>query len=196
MKKNGKCECARPATPAAAACGKREAGDISRNRKTYLNRLEDAGLTKPPVVAKPKQPTQVELARIAAELSKAYPGASPGELAGRAVEFWNATGSTMFIGEMAEFLVKGVCYFDADDWGIHCRSLVALFDDAKGAVPGQSSRKYFRESTKQAQVKAGGSAPGLDKGEPRGARRGGHPGAVPREVRDRGDPFYQALGAL
>ena len=154
MKKNGKCDCGRPAAPAVAAC-EREAGDSSRNRKMYLTRLEEAGLTKAPTAAKRKAPNQVELARIAAELSKAYPGASPGELAGRAMEFWNATGSTMFVEQMAEYLVRGVCYFDREDWEAHCRTLVALFDDAKGAVPGQSPSKYFRESNKQARVKAG-----------------------------------------
>lgn len=154
MKKNGKNECARPATPAAAA-EQREEGDSSRNRKTYLNRLEDMGLTTPPVAAKVKAPRHAVLAQLAATLSKDSPGTSAGELVGRAMEIWNASASAMFIEDLAGFVVRGVCYFDEADWETHCRSLVALFDDAKGAVPGQNSSNYSRESIIQAQVKAG-----------------------------------------
>jgi len=156
MKKSGKSECARPAAPAASACGERVTGDSSRNRKTYENRLDDMGLTKPPVAAAAKVPSQVELAQLAATLAKdSTAQASAGELAGRALEIWNASASAVFVEQMAAFVVKGVCVFDETDWGAHCRSLVALLDDSNGAVPGLSSSEHFRESLKQAQVKAG-----------------------------------------
>ena len=156
MKKSGKSACERPASASSATSEKRETGDESRNRKTYLNRLEDAELTKPPVQGTAKPPSHVELAQLAASLAKdASAQASAGELAGRALEIWNASVSAMFVEEMAAFVVKGVCIFDEEDWRTHCRALVALFDDAKGAVPGQSTSAHFRESNKQAQAKAG-----------------------------------------
>jgi hypothetical protein len=168
MKKNGKCECARPATPAAGACEKREAGDSSRNRKIYLNRLEDMELTEPPVAAKVKAPKHAELAQLAATLAKDSPGTSAGELVGRAMEIWNASASAMFIEGLAGFVVRGVCYFDEADWGTHCRSLVALLDDARGAVPGQSTAEQFNASARRAQAKAGEAVAHLWRQDQRG----------------------------
>ncbi len=169
MKTNGKHECAQAATPAAATCGERAASDGSRNRKTYENRLEELGLTKPPVAPVAKTPSHKDLAQLAATLAKDAPGkASAGELAGQALEIWKATASAVFVEEMAGFVVKGLCVFDGEDWKRHCRSLVALLDDARGAVPGQSTSEQFKESARRAQVKAGEAVAHLWKQEQRG----------------------------
>jgi hypothetical protein len=167
MKKNGNCECGQVVTPTAGAHGKREPTDSERNRKTYLGRLEEMKLTEPPVAARAKAPTHAEVARLAAALSKETPGASPNELAARAVEIWNASARAMFVEAMAGFVVKGICYFDREDWATHCRALVALFDDARGAIPGQSSVESSRESGKQARIKAGAAVAEIWKREDR-----------------------------
>jgi len=169
MKKSGKHECARPVAAAAAACGEQLASDGSRNRKMYENRLKDLALTKAPMAPAAKPPSQEQLAQLAATLAKDAPDKpSAGELAGRALEFWNAAANARFVEEMAAFVVKGLCVFDSRDWGIHCRSLVALLDDARGAVPGQSTSEFFRDSNKKAQAKAGAAVAHLWKQKQRG----------------------------
>jgi hypothetical protein len=156
MKTNCKHGCIRLVAPAAPACGAQGGADKSRNRKTYECRLAESGLTKPPVAPTVKKPTQKELAQLAVSLAKDAPGrASAGELTGRALEIWKAASSAVFVEEMASYVVKGLCIFNGYDWNRHCRSLVALLDDARGAVPGQSSREQFKESARRAQVKAG-----------------------------------------
>ena len=169
MKKSGQHESARLAETAAAAPNGRVTGNGSRNRKTYESRLEEMGLTKPPVAPAAKTPTHKELAQLAATLAKDGPGkASAGELAGQALEIWKATGSAVFVEEMAAFVVKGLCVFDGEDWKRHCRSLVALLDDARGAVPGQSTSEQFKEAARRAQLKAGEAVAHLWKQEQRG----------------------------
>ncbi len=135
----------------------------------YENRLTELGLTKPPVEPNVKKPTHKELAQLAVSLAKGVSDrASAGELAGRALEIWKASSSAVFVEEMASYMVKGLCVFNGDDWNRHCRSLVALLDDARGAVPGQSTREQLNESAKRAQVKAGRAVALLWKQEQRG----------------------------
>lgn len=155
MKKNGKCECARPATPAACESGQREAGENSRNRKTYESRLEELGLTKPPVASVAKAPSQMELAQLAATLSRdgvGYVGAV--DVVGKALEIWNAAGRAVFVEEVAAYIVRGIFVFDRADWERHCRMLIGLLDEAAGAIPGRNSSEDVRESEKQARLRA------------------------------------------
>ena len=63
MKKNGK-----PKAPRNNGSG--EAAENLRNRKTYLNRLEEMGLDEPPAIKRGKMPSAIELARVAAALAK------------------------------------------------------------------------------------------------------------------------------
>lgn len=169
MKTKRNPEGAGPAAAAAGESGERAAGSGSRNRKTYENRLADLGLTKAPVAPPAKAPSHKELAQLAAALAAGTAGkTSAGELAGRALEVWRATASAVFVEEMAGFVVKGVCIFDEEDWNRHCRSLATLLDDARGAVPGQSTREEFKESARHAQLKAGEAVAHLWKEEPRG----------------------------
>lgn len=169
MKTSGKHGCLRLIAPAAPACGAQPGADKSRNRKMYESRLAELGLTKPPLAPTVKTPTHKELAQLAASLAKDAPArASAGELAGRALEIWKAASSALFVEEMAGYVVKGLCVFNGDDWNRHCRSLVALLDDARGAVPGQSTRKQIRASARRAQAKAGEAVALLWKQEQRG----------------------------
>jgi hypothetical protein len=46
------------------------AAESLRNRKIYLNRLEEMGLAEPPVFKRAKMPSAIELARLAAALEK------------------------------------------------------------------------------------------------------------------------------
>jgi hypothetical protein len=58
MKKNGK-----PKAPGNNGSG--AAAEKLRNRKTYLNRLEELGLDEPPAINRGKMPGAIELARLA-----------------------------------------------------------------------------------------------------------------------------------
>lgn len=155
MKKSGKCACERPASATSATSEKRENGDESRNRKTYLNRLEEMGLDEPPVIKRAKMPSAIELARLAATLESSSGGkASAGELTARAREIWRASANSLFVREMAEFVVRGICLFDKRDWARHCRSLIGLLDDAEGAVPGLHTTEQHVQSIRCARAKA------------------------------------------
>src|ERR1019366_9524087 len=109
MKKNGNPSGARGVKPAAA--------ENLRNRKTYLNRLEEMGLDEPPAIKRGKMPSAIELARVAAA-------------------------DAPFVEEMAGFVVSGLCLFDKQDWTRHCHALIGLLDDAGGAVPGVRTSEH------------------------------------------------------
>jgi hypothetical protein len=135
--------------------GSSEAPENLRNRKTYLNRLEEMGLDEPPVIRKAKMPSASELARLAAALEKdSTSKVSAGELTARAREIWNASANLPFVEGMAEFIVRGICLFDKQDWERHCRSLIGLLDDAEGAVPGLRSSEHRERSSRRARMKA------------------------------------------
>ena len=59
MKKNGK-----PKGPGNNGSG--GGAENLRNRKTYLNRLEEMGLDEPPAIKRGKMPSAIELAATAA----------------------------------------------------------------------------------------------------------------------------------
>jgi hypothetical protein len=135
MKKNGK-----PKGPGNNGSG--AAAEKLRNRKLYLNRLEEMGLDEPPAIKRGKMPSAIELARLVAALEKdSTSNVSAGELTARAREIWKASANAPFVGEMAEFVVRGVCLFDKNDWTRHCRALIGLLDDSEGAVPGLRTGK-------------------------------------------------------
>jgi hypothetical protein len=163
MKKNGKGSAKRPSAPAKPAGESK----VSRNRKIYEGRLEDLGLTQTPVAAAAKVPSHADLAQMAAALAKDSAGAlSAGELVGRASEIWNATTSATEVGEMSAFIVKGLCVFNEEDWQKHCHSLVRLFDESRGAIPGHISKEQLEASSKRAQVKGGAALVHLWRGKP------------------------------
>ena len=128
MKKNGK-----PKGPEKN--GLEGAAENLRNRKTYMNRLEEMGLDEPPAIKRGKMPSAIELARLAAALAKdSTSEVSAGELTARAREIRKASADAPFVEEMAGFVVVGVCLFDKNDWTRHCRALIGLLDDSEGAV--------------------------------------------------------------
>ena len=156
MKKTSISDGVRHFKPGMCAAANGSAADNSRNSKLYAARLADLGLLKAPVVAQVKTVRQFHLAHLAATLAKdAAANASAGELVGRALQIWNASGSAVFVEELATFILKGICVFDRKDWDSHARTLIGLLDDAEGAVPGQSPSEQVQESYAQAQGKAG-----------------------------------------
>jgi hypothetical protein len=148
MKRNGK-----PSSREKnGAGGKSE--DV-RNRKTYLNRLEDAGLGEPPAFKRAKMPSAIELARLAAALEKdSTSDVSAGDLAARAREIWKASADAPFVEEMAGFVMGGLCFFDKHDWTRHCHALIGLLNDAEGAVPGLCADEHYLRSIRRARVRA------------------------------------------
>jgi hypothetical protein len=148
MKKNGKLR-------RRGSNGSEGAAENLRNRKTYLNRLEEMGLDEPPVIKRGKMPSASELARLAAALEKGSDvKVSAGELAARAREIWNASANAPFVAVVAEFVVKGVCLLDKQDWTRHCCSLIGLLDDTGGAVPGLRTSEHRERSCRRARMKA------------------------------------------
>ena len=147
MKKNGKPNGARGVKPAAA--------ENLRNRKTYLNRLEEMGLDEPPAIKRGKMPSAIELARVAAALAKdSTSEVSAGALAARAREIWKAAADAPFVEEMVGFVVSGLCLFDKQDWTRHCHALIGLLDDAGGAVPGVRTSEHHVRSVRRARISA------------------------------------------
>jgi hypothetical protein len=147
MKKNGK--------PNGASGAGREKAENLRNRKTYLNRLEEMGLGEPPAIKRGKMPSAIELARLAAELAKDSTNeVSAGDLAARAREIWKASADAPFVEEMAGFVVEGLCLFDKQDWTRHCHVLIGLLNDADGAVPGLRTSEHYVRSIRHARVRA------------------------------------------
>ncbi len=183
MKKNGK-----PKGPGNNGAG--AAAESLRNRKTYLNRLEEMGLDEPPAIKRAKMPSAIELARLAAALEKdSTSEVSAGDLAARAREIWKASADAPFVEEMAEFVVRGLCLFDKNDWTRHCRALIGLLDDSEGAVPGLRTSEHDVRSIRRARVRASmAAAQVLEAGRAGRAGGGGHPGAVSGEVGDGGEP--------
>src|SRR5262249_21258584 len=109
MKKNGK-------QRGNGSNGSEGAAESLRNRKTYLNRLEEMGLEDPPVFKRAKMPSAIELARLAAALEKdSTSEVNAGDLAARAREIWKASADAPFVEEMAGFVVGGLCLFDKRD---------------------------------------------------------------------------------
>ena len=148
MKKNGK-----PKGPGNNGSG--AAAEKLRNRKTYLNRLEEMGLDEPPAIKRGKMPSAIELARVAAALEKdSTSEVSAGDLAARAREIWKASADAPFVEEMAGFVVGGLCLFDKDDWTRHCRALIGLLDDSEGAVPGLRTSEHYVRSIRRARIRA------------------------------------------
>jgi hypothetical protein len=148
MKKNGK-------RGRGGSNGSSEAPENLRNRKTYLNRLEEVGLDEPPVIKRGKMPSASELARLAAALEKdSTSKVSAAELTARARDIWNASANLPFVEVMAEFIVRGICLFDKQDWERHCHSLIGLLDDAEGAVPGLRTSEQQVGSIRSARTKA------------------------------------------
>lgn len=147
MKKNGK--------PNGASGSRRETAENLRNRKTYLNRLEEMGLDEPPAIKRGKMPSAIELARLAADLQKdSTSEVSARELTARARELWKAAADAPFVEEMAGFVVQGLCLFDKDDWTRHCLALIRLLDDTEGAVPGLRSNARRTRSIRGARMAA------------------------------------------
>jgi hypothetical protein len=147
MKKNGKPNGARGVRP--------EAAEDLRNRKTYLNRLEEMGLDEPPAIKRGKMPSAMELARLAAELAKdSTSQVSARELAARAREIWKAAADAPFVEEMAGFVVEGLCFFDKRDWTRHCLALIGLLDETEGAAPGRRSSERRVRSIRGARMAA------------------------------------------
>ena len=151
MKNNGNGLRKRSASSDGSAGG----GESSRNRKTYLSRLDDAGLGEPPVLKRVKMPSAIEFARLAAALEKdSTSDVSAGFLVARAREIWKASADAPFVEEMAGFVVGGLCLFDKHDWTRHCHTLIGLLDDAKGAVPGLRTDEHYVRSIRRARVGA------------------------------------------
>ena len=147
MKKNGKPNGARGVRP--------QPTEKLRNRKTYLNRLEEMGLDEPPAIKRGKMPSAMELARLAAELAKDSTSEfSAGDLAARAQEIWKASADAPFVEEMAGFVVEGLCHFDKQDWTRHCLALIGLLNDADGAVPGLRTSEHYVRSVRRARIRA------------------------------------------
>ena len=184
MKKNGKPNGARGVKPAAA--------ENLRNRKTYLNRLEEMGLDEPPAIKRGKMPSAMELARLAAELAKdSTSQVSARELAARAREIWKAAADAPFVEEMAGFVVEGLCFFDKRDWTRHCLALIGLLDETEGAVPGLRTSERRVRSIRGARM-AASIAVAVEAGRAGRAWGGGHPRALSGEVGDRGEPQEEA----
>ena len=148
MKKNGKSGHRGNNVPGGAA-------ESPRNRKTYLNRLEEIGLDQPPAIKRAKMPSAIELARLAAVLAKdSTSEVSAGDLAARAREIWKASADAPFVEERARFVVRGLCPFDKGDWSRHCYALIGLLNDAEGAVPGLRAGEHELRSIRRARVRA------------------------------------------
>jgi hypothetical protein len=167
MKKNGK-----PKAPGNNGSG--EAAENLRNRKTYLNRLEEMGLDEPPAIKRGKMPSAIELARVAAALEKdSTSEVSAGALAARAREIWQASTDAPFVEEMAGFVVGGLCLFDKQDWTRHCHALIGLLDDAGGAVPGLRTSEHYVRSIRRARISASMATAQLWRRAERGRRSTG-----------------------
>jgi hypothetical protein len=148
MKKNGK-------LGHRGKNGSEGEAESRRNRKIYLNRLEEMGLDEPHVMKRVKMPSAIELARLAAALGKdSTSEVSAGDLAARAREIWKASADAPFVEEMAGFVVEGLCLIDKHDWTRHCHTLIGLLNDAEGAVPGLRTSEHYLQSIRCARVRA------------------------------------------
>ncbi len=122
----------------------------------YAQRLRSVGIPENPMVAEFKPVGQFRLAMLAATLVKSGDGAvSPSEVAGRALQIWNASGRALFVEQQASVLVTGVFCLDRKDWVKHADALVASWNDHHGAVPGHNSSEEAQKSRASAQQKAG-----------------------------------------
>jgi hypothetical protein len=131
-------------------------GRSSGNRKLYAARLGELGLPLEPIKAEVRCPDQFQVARLAATLGAgAGDSKSPTELAGQAVQLWQASGRAMFIERQTDVMVRGLFCLDRGDWEAHGRALIASLDDLEGAVPGQNPAELVRQSHEAAQRKAG-----------------------------------------
>ena len=165
MKKTAKCEGGRAEKPGACGATECEAAESSRHRKLYEGRIEELGLARAPVVAEVSPVRQFQLAQLAATLARKK-DFSASELAGKAIQIWNASGRAMFVEQQAALIVRGLFIFDRRDWETHARALVGLLDDVEGAVPGSPSDQV-RKSYEQGQGKAGAAVAQLWKYGPR-----------------------------
>lgn len=148
MKKNGK-------PRGGGSSGSGDGPENLRNRKLYLNRLEEMGLDEPPVMKRVKMPNAIELARLAAALqTDSTSELSAGDLAARAREIWKASADAPFVEEMAGYVVEGLCLFDKEDWDRHCRTLIGLLNDTEGAVPGMCDEGRYVRSVRRARERA------------------------------------------
>ena len=130
-------------------------GEGEKSRSLYHDRLNDEGVPLEPIVPRPKSVRQFQLAHLAATLAKDGDAAlSPSDLAGKAIQIWNAAGSALHVEAQAEVVVKGLLFLSHEDWQAHCKALVASLDDLEGAQPGQNSAESVRKSHEAAKVKA------------------------------------------
>lgn len=116
--------------------GFRDGLPVARNRKLYMARLRAVGLPLGRVDRAAAVPRQFQVAQLAAIIGIGAAKRSPTELAGRAVQLWNASGKTLLVQEQVSVVCRGLLHFDRDDWWTHAGALVSLLDDGAHAVPG------------------------------------------------------------
>lgn len=126
-----------------------------RNRKLYLSRLKECGVPEEPSVSQPARVEQFQLAQLAVTLACRGTGdRGPSELAGVALQFWNAAGNALRVEEQAQVVVKGLLILDRQGWDAHCKALIGLLNDLEGAPPGQHSSQVVCKSHESARKKA------------------------------------------
>ena len=130
-------------------------GAKDKNRKLYLARLADAGVSLHPVKSTAKPARQFQLAHLAAVMAKdADARHSPCDLVCKALQVWNSAGTAVHVEAQAQALVTGLLYFNRRDWEDHCRALVASLDHLDGAQPGQSPAELVCRCHETAKIQA------------------------------------------
>lgn len=114
----------------------------AKNRKLYLARLKEQGLPLGITPQPGENPTQLQVAQLAAVLGASAESKGASELALRAVELWNAAGNALRVAEQVKVLTDGILYYDREDWRGHAGVLVSLMDDSR-PLPELNEREEF-----------------------------------------------------
>jgi hypothetical protein len=120
----------------------------ARPGKLYLSRLEDQDLPLERVARKATQPDQLQLASLAALLTK-NGGTAPSatELVNQALELWNAAGAALWAKEQVLLLCRGLLYFSQEDWAVQANDLIRAMNDGQHAPDGMSDLNGVNEYT-------------------------------------------------
>ena len=122
--------------------------------KGYVNLLAELGLP----AAAPEVPSVEivpgQLVDLAAKIAPTLPGAGIGEVVAAAAALWQSSARLATVEPRLEMLAKGIFCFSLHDWEMHCRCLVACYDDLAGGVPGLRKWADRRESYARAQWRA------------------------------------------
>jgi len=110
------------------------------HQNPYFKKLNQLGLQSKRVERESVPPDQFQIAQLAATLCKnADDKQSYTDLAGEALQLWNAAGRVLWVKDQLQIVCRGLLHFDRNDWWTHAGDLTKAFDDTEGSVPGQSN---------------------------------------------------------